>query len=251
MLLNWFWAVVDWSSIPMMAAVTGILVWKRLRREFPFFFWFLVVTQAVGVLRFVAQFGTPLTYYYAYWASGLAFEICNILAVYELFARRLFARFHKTSVYRWLFPVAALVISLFAWLASKETSSVTTFVVVINRVLEFVAVALLVFFIALMMIMGRVWTRYEFGIAFGLVINSAGSLITSAMWVRTHYHWTTIDRLPAIALDISCILWLYCFWSSDGKRTPAAPPLDPAMLHEARSWETMLKDWLTPGKSKR
>src|SRR5262249_35493898 len=224
MAANWFWAVVDWSSVPMMAGVTGILVWKRLHREFPFFFWFLVVTQAVGVLRFVAQYGTPRTYYYAYWASGLAFEICNILAVYELFAQRLFARFHRTNVYRWLFPVTALVISLFAWLTSKETSSVTSIVVIVTRVLEFVAVALLVFFIALMMVMGRMWTKYEFGIAFGLVINSAGSLVTSAMWVRTHYQWTIIDRLPALALDISCLLWLYCFWSGDRTQvTPASP----------------------------
>jgi hypothetical protein len=58
-----------------------------------------------------------------------------------------------------------------------------------------------------------------------------------------------LNRIPVIAFDIACIIWLYCFWNAP-KSEPAVPtaPLSPAALHEAKKWEASLKDYISSGK---
>lgn len=249
---GWLWQFLNWMSLPVLAVVAGILVWRKLHRVFPLFFWFLVVTVLVGLLRFVAQFGTANTYRYVYWTSDLAIMIFTFLAVYELFVSRLFPQFYRIKPYRFLFAAAAAAIIFAGWLTAFESSRQAAALLTEARVLNFVVVAVLIFLVALMLLMGREWTRESFGIAFGFAINAAASLITSATWVRTRYRPTSIDQLPLIAFDASCLIWLITFWKPE-KRTQFLPAdqLDPEMLHQARSWETLLKNWLTPGKSRR
>jgi hypothetical protein len=61
-----------------------------------------------------------------------------------------------------------------------------------------------------------------------------------------------IDQLPLIAFDISCLVWLITVSKpKKGTRFSPAGQLDAEMLHEARSWETLLKTWLSSGKGRR
>jgi len=99
-----------------------------------------------------------------------------------------------------------------------------------------------------MLIMGREWDRQEFGIAFGFGLDVSTSLASIALFSHISVN-ATFGRLPAIAYDIACFVWLYCFWSG-GRAAIEVPsePLQPEMLREARKWEEVLKDWITPGK---
>jgi hypothetical protein len=247
--IGWFWEIVNWLALPILAVLAGFLVWRGLHREFPFFFWFVVVTDILTLLRFMAQFSSQRTYFYAYWVSDLVITIFNFLAVYELFVRRLFPRFFKTRFFRYLFPAVAAVIIFFGWLTALESPNRNAAFLIEARVLDFVLVAMLAFFVGLMILMGRQWTRHDFGIALGFGINSAAFLFASAMWVRTHYRPTSVDHLPLIAYDLTCLIWLYCFWTAP--KTPvslASPHLPQEALREAQKWETVLKDFITPDK---
>jgi hypothetical protein len=243
-----FWEIVDWLSLPILAALAVILLWRGHRREFPFFFWFVVVTEFSTVLRFLVRFSSPQTYFYAYWISDLVITVFNFLAVYELFVRRLFPRFFKVRFYRYLFPIMAAIIIFFGWLTALQAPDKNAAFLIEARVLDFVLVAMLAFFVALMMLMGRQWTRYDFGIALGFGINSAAFLFASAMWVRTHYRPTSVNHLPLIAYDLTCIVWLYCFWTAPKTPVSPSPTLPTEALHEARKWESTLKDFIAPGK---
>jgi hypothetical protein len=59
------------------------------------------------------------------------------------------------------------------------------------------------------------------------------------------------DSIEIITYDLVCLVWLIVFLKPQ-QRTPLQPfeKLDPEMLHHARVWESLLKKWLTPGKSK-
>ncbi len=198
------------------------------------------------------QLWSSRTYSYVYWISDLVLMILTFLAVYELFVMRLFPRFYTLAIFRYLFGIAASFTILVGWLTALEAANRAAALAIEDRVLDFVVVAMLTFFVSLMLLMGREWSKYDLGISFGFVINAAASLITSAAWVRSRYKHTIIDQLPLIAFDISCFIWLITFWKPE-KRTEFLSPeqLDPAMLHQARSWETVLKNWLIPGRSKR
>jgi hypothetical protein len=246
--IGWFWEIVNWLSLPILAALAGTLLWRGLSREFPLFFWFVVVTDVLTVLRFLAQFSSPRTYFYAYWISDLVITVFNFLAVYELFVRRLFPRFFKVRFYRYLFPITAAAIIFFGWLTALEAPDKNAAFFIEARVLDFVLVAMLAFFAGLMMLMGRLWTRCDFGIAVGFGINSAAFLFASAMWVRTHYRPSSVDHLPLIAFDVTCLIWLYCFWTAPKSTAiPPAPPSTEALL-EAKKWEDSLKNFVSHGK---
>ncbi|HLW53340.1 MAG TPA: hypothetical protein VKW06_10895 [Candidatus Angelobacter sp.] len=250
---SWLWEILSWISLPVIALLAGILVWRRLHRVFPLFFLFLLASELVGILRFVAsRYGKPLTYFYVYWISDLVLMICSFLAVYELFLLRLFPKFYKVGLYRRIFALAAAIIMAAAWSAAFLSSNRGAWFAAESRVLSLVLVATLAFFASLMMIMGRAWTKYDFGVGFGFAINNAAILTTSAVWVRVHFQSTNLQQLPLIAFDLSCLLWLYCFWSEDkSSGRDLAVPVDTGVLHQARTWETMLKTWLSPGKGKR
>ena len=70
-----------------------------------------------------------------------------------------------------------------------------------------------------------------------------------AIWSHSPSKNALLNRIPVIAYDIACIIWLYCFWNAP-KSEPAVPtaPFSPAALHEAKKWEESLKDYISPGK---
>ena len=247
--VRWLWGVVDWASLPIVAAVAGILVWRKLHREFPFFFAYLLATEVAGIVCLAAQLRGPRAYFYAYWISDLVLGVLNVLVVYELFGLRLFTWFYRVRIYRYLFATVAAIILLGAWLSAMESADKYRRLIVQDRVFDFVIVAMLTFFVLLMMVMGREWTRYDFAIAFGLVIADAGALIASAMWVRTRYQQSTVQELAPFTYDIACLIWLFSFWSTKrvfNRRVPA--DLEPEMVQEARRWEAVLKAWIVPRK---
>jgi hypothetical protein len=246
---GWLWEVLSWMSLPVLAVLAGILVSRKLQHEFPFFFWYLIATEIGTAVRFVAQFGSGLTYFYAYWTSDLGITIFNFLAIYELIARRLFPGFQQVRLYRYLFPVASSAIIVLGWLIALEAPAKNTAFLIEARVLSFILAAILAFFISLMLVMGRSWTRYDFGIAFGFALTNATFLIGMLARARSRYGPTSIDQLPLIAFDATCLIWLFAFWKP-ARRTEllSAESLDPALLRQAREWEGTLKNWLALGK---
>lgn len=243
---EWLWGTVNWMSLPVVALLAGILVWRKLHREFPFFFAFLVATEIVGLLRFVT-FTNQRMYFYVYWISNLFIDVLILLAVYELFALRLFPRFHKVRIYRFLFAVVGVIIVVASWLVAIASSNKYRAFIVQDRVFDFIAVGMLAFFVSLMMVMGREWTKYQFGIAFGLVMANVGTLLASAMWLRSLSSQRVLEEIAPIAFDVACLIWLYCFWSGDKGLSRAAPaPPQPEMVQEARRWEAVLKEWIVP-----
>ena len=78
----------------------------------------------------------------------------------------------------------------------------------------FVRAAGLFFFVALMLVMGRQWSKQEFGIALGFGLDVSASLILLGTWARTSNRSGIIAGLTPIAYDIACLIWLYCFWAA-------------------------------------
>jgi len=101
----------------------------------------------------------------------------------------------------------------------------------------------------LMVLMGRNWTRYDFGISLGFGIQAAIALLNSAVRTWLHHSSTILDNLEFIAYDVACLIWLITFWKPEKSPPPVSGDhFTPATLDEAKKWEDTLKDFLTPGK---
>ncbi|HEX5434768.1 MAG TPA: hypothetical protein VFY05_11060 [Candidatus Angelobacter sp.] len=171
------------------------------------------------------------------------------LALYEVFLRRLFPRFHKVSLYRALFPGAAAAILLLTIIAVLQSSDRSAAFHIASRAFDFVRTAFLVFFMLLMLLMGRQWSRYDLGITLGFGIQAAAALANAAVRSRLGHRSQFFDTAEAITFEAACVIWLITFSKPEhAHRLQPAETLDPLVLPQARKWESVLKDWLTPGK---
>jgi hypothetical protein len=251
---KWLWDGIVWLSLPLLGVLGGVFVWRRLYRELPFFFLYVLSGLLIGVVRLITyRLGSSQAYFYVYWYSEFAGTMAPMLAIYEVFLRRLFPAFHKVRLYRFLFPAAAFVIAFLAFLsAAHAATDLRAAFDSTSRALDFLRSAVVGFFAALTLLMGRRFAGSDFWIAAGFGIQAAVALANAAIRTRFPSTAAAFDVAEIVTYDLVCLTWLVTFWRSDTEREPpASTHLDPAMLHEARSWETMLKDWLTPGKNKR
>ena len=239
--------IVGWLSLPVLAVLAGILVWRRALRAFPHFFNYVVINELVGLARLLA-YHAPAMYGRIYWISDVLIAIFAFLATYELFAKRLFPRFSSVRFYHYLFPAAATVVSLVAVPPLIEMHRRSILLMTIH-VFDVLRVAILFFFVGLMVFMGRRWTRYEFGIAMGLVVEASALLMTSVVWPSQSFIRHAMDQLPVIAYDIACLIWLITFLKQEKPEPVPSVPVSPEVLKEARKWEETLKGSLSKKKS--
>lgn len=246
----WVELLVDWISLPSLVLLAWVLLYRKAHREFPFFFSYVIVTELSNIVRLVALRAHVKEYFNVYWISDTIIAVFAFLATYELFVKRLFPAFYKIRFFRYLFSAAAVVITVpavSAALMGHHQEALMT----MAQVYMFLRAAVLVFFVALMLMMGRQWDKQEFGIAFGFGLTTSTSLALIAIWAHTSASGFIVDRLSLIAYDIACFVWLYCFWSG-GRASVKGPAesLQPEMLREARKWEDVLKDWIIPRNRK-
>jgi hypothetical protein len=245
---GWTWDLLGWGALPIVAVLLFILLFRRLVSEFPLFFSYLVATEVVGIVR-LAWFASPVqTYRYVYWISDIIYTFFALMATYELFVKRLFPGFYKIRFYRYIFLFAALLTTLLSTVLALTSGHFRLLVTTIY-VYSFVRAAILMFFVGLMLLMGRQWSKLEFAIAFGLGLDVSTSLASLGIWSHTPSATVLINRVSEVAYDIACIVWLYCFWTAP-KAQPAisSVSLSAEALHEAKKWEDSLKDFMSQGK---
>jgi len=247
MYLNWFWQFVGWLPLPLLVVLTGVVLWRKVYQRFQLFVVYVVLSTAITIARFAVSRIGYVTYFYFYWISDLLLLIVAFAVIYDLFARKLFAGFYKIRFYRHWFPIAIIATLALAIFTATTAPSRKEWFLIASRTLNFLEVAFLVFFGGLMVFLERDWTRYELGISLGFAIKSCITLIVAALQVSLHYKVTVADQIPALAYDVSCIVWIiYCWPGLERSANRMAPlTIKPEWLEEAKKWERQLKDWIS------
>lgn len=244
----WLYGFIDWLALPSLALLAIVLIYRNQHKQFPFFSLYVITTELVGLTRLAASEAPALVYSYVYWISDIIVVLFSLLAVYELFVKRLFPGFYKVRFFRYLFPITAILINILVVLIAVYGNH-RRLLLLSARTGEFLRAAILVFFVALMALMGRQWEKREFGIAAGFALDVSTSLAALAIWSHAPSKNGLVSRVPVIAYDIACLIWLYCFWNAP-KTEPAGPqsPLSAEVLQDAKHWEATLKDFMSQGK---
>lgn len=237
-----------WFPVVVLTLLSAVFLLRRLWSELPLFFLYIVSAPAVGMLRYAAFLASKTLYFYIFWISELELAVVFSLALYEVFLRRLFPRFHKVRLYRRLFPTAAALILLLTIIAALQSPDTKAAFLTASRAFDFVRTAFLVFFMILMLLTGRQWSRYDLGITLGFGIQAAAALANAAVRARLGHRSSMFDTVEAVTFELACIIWLITFVKPERSDHLQPAALDPAMLDQARKWETILKDWLTPGR---
>ncbi|HEY6252707.1 MAG TPA: hypothetical protein VI685_22350 [Candidatus Angelobacter sp.] len=238
-----YWQIVYWLSTPALAALGAIFLLRRLFQSFRLFFAYVLIAFLSDVSRLVAYPRSFRVYAYTYWISQLVNTVFAILAISELFLKRLFPQFQKIGFYRSLFSIMAVLLVGLATLTAFH-SIPTGILVKILHVLDFLRVATLFFFVGLMVFMGRRWGRYEFGIALGFSVDAAAFLTAFAINTRPGLLRNFAANLPVFAYDIACLIWLITFLKPEKSSPVPTGPLSPEVIEEAQRWEKAArKSW--------
>jgi hypothetical protein len=245
---GWVWELVGWAALLIVAALVVIFLYRRLAPEFPLFFLYLLATELVGIVRFAASGASPHVYHNVYWITDIGYTLFALTATYELFIKRLFPDFYKVTFYRYIFVAAVILITILAIVIGLIGGHARVLVLTVY-VYNFIRVAILFFFVALMLVMGRQWNKQEFGIAVGFGLDVSMSLAALGVWFHTPSMAVIINRTSGVVYDVVCLIWVYCFWSA--RRTTisaASTALSAETLGEAKKWESSLKDFISPNK---
>jgi|SRR5215467_9355210 len=242
-----FKQITYWFCTPALAVLVGLLFWRRLASQFPFFLIYVIVACLRDLVGLWAYYRSRANYFYIYWIAYLVSAFCIFLATFELFIRRLFPRFYNVLFYRYLFSVAGVAAIALGIYAASGGGNLAIVPNVINT-LNFLRVVVLIFLVALMLFMGRHWNRYEFGIALGLGVDAAAFVITYALFLRSGPLHGIVRELPVLAGDAACLIWLVTFLKPE-KTTPApTQPVSSEVLKDAKKWQETLKGSLTGKK---
>jgi hypothetical protein len=241
--------ILFWFPVGVLGLLSVIFLCRRIYSELPFFFLYTSSSFVFGVMRYSAFRLNSGAFFYVYWISELAGAVIFSLAIYEIFFRRIFPRFLSIRFYRKLFPSVALVVLLLTVAAALQSSDRAGAFRLASRIFDFIRTAFLLFFMALMLVMGRQGTRYESGITLGFGIQAAAALANAAVRGKLGHRSRLFDTAETITFELACVIWLITFLKpKEPDHLQPAASLDPDMLRQARKWETALKDWLTPGK---
>ncbi|HEY2362360.1 MAG TPA: hypothetical protein VGK36_14660 [Candidatus Angelobacter sp.] len=243
----WLRFVLDWLGLPALALLAIVLIYRRWGRVFPYFLIYVITAEAIGLIRLVAARIFPEGYSKIYWISDTVLVAAAFLATYEVLVKRLFPGFYRVRLYRSIFPIAAILITILMILSALFGNHFSRLAMAIHTV-EFIRGAALFFFVLLMIVMGRRWEKQEFGIAFGFALDVSATLMLLSTWTHADKRASLADW-SVVAYDIACIVWLYCFWADPkNSGTISFPPISPENLRDARKWEETLKDYIAPGK---
>jgi hypothetical protein len=245
---SWLSLLVNWFGLPALALLGFVLVYRRWHRVFPLFAVYVIVAELLGIARLISSGAPSEVYAKIYWISEAVSAALALVATYEVFLKRLFPSYRRIRLYRILFPVAAILITVCAAVDALLGGHFSILAKTIHLYI-FVRAAGLFFFVALMLIMGRRWNKQELGIAFGFGLDVSASLILLGTWAHSSSRSAIIAGWSVFAYDIACLVWLYSFWTAPKAQATVSPPeLSLDALQEAKKWEGSLKDFMSQGK---
>ena len=230
-------------------ALASILVWRRLYKDFPFFFAYIISSILIAIVRLSVS-GNYLTFFRVVWATEALYALLALLALHEVF-RWVFLAFFEKRWFWLFFPSAfaamSTLVALYHFRAlPAQANQAINLILSFGMAVNWVQAGLFVLFFALVWFHGIRWRDYPFGIVVGFTVIAIGSL--GARWARSEFG-TKFNFLasyaPAVAYIVAVVLWLITFI-----RPPEAEPewalnMTPEqMLHEVQQYTRIIERFL-------
>lgn len=235
-------AIADAGAV----VLTGILIWRKLYREFLFFFIYVTSSIGIAILR-LSVGGNYRTFFKTYWTTEAIYALLALLALHEAF-RWVFRPFFEKRWFWLFFPVVFLAIAIMAGLyhfhgLPSEANQVINLVLSFSLAVNWVEAGIFVLFFLLVWFHGIRWRDYPFGIVVGFAVIAVGSL--ASRWARsefgTKFNWLA-SYAPAVAYLLAVLLWIATFVRPPEPDPEWAINMTPEqMLHEVRQYTKVIE----------
>jgi hypothetical protein len=238
-----------WYAQPGLHLAAAAALWRRkLHKQFPYFFAFLLVQVANFAITFpfYGNYKWYAWYFWLYWTGEAVNAILGFKVIHEIFLD-VFRPYHAlkdlgTPVFGWAGAVMMLVSVVVAASNSLGRDPVVQAVTTLERSVHVVQVGLILFLVIFARFLGVSRRQLSFGIALGFGCFSGAELVMLAMYsgrLLGHVHLTVLNML---FYDCAVMGWIaYGLWATVARQEGINPL-------RTRRWEQSLAE-LQPGGS--
>jgi hypothetical protein len=229
-----------WFAHPtLQASLVGIMLWRKLHRTFPIFFFYVVFQIVVFAITFPLQ--SPRFYaifFYLYWATTAVSVVLGFRVIHEIFLD-VFRPYHTLrDLGSVLFKWAGLVMLMVAAVVAASTASGTehplqTGIMTLQSSVRVVQCGLILFLLVFSRYLGTNWRQKSFGIALGFGAFAGVELSLVALNASSdNVSQVLTSFINMTAYNITILVWVGYMLLKSPARAPAAHMLRPQRWEE-------------------
>jgi hypothetical protein len=239
-------ALYLWCAQPILQSVVAVILWHRkMHKQFPVFFLFLLVQVANFAVIFPLWLvGDFKMYFVFFWLGEAANAVLGFKVIHEIFLD-VFRPYHTlkdlgTLLFKWAGVVMLLVSVVVAFSNSFDQSPLVHAVTTLQRSVRIVQFGLILFLLLFSRFLGVSRKQVSFGISLGFGLFAGVELMLMALNSGGFVRQGNLNLVNMVALILAILVW--CGYSLSRKAVRVA-----AVNHlQTQRWEQGLADLQQP-----
>ncbi len=237
---------VLWISHPVLELLlAAALIWRRLYRKFPVFFYFIIFQLLHFAVMFpIHQYASYNLYFYSYWVASTIDLTFGFLVIHEIFLD-VFRAYHTlrdlgTILFKWAALVMMIVALVVAVSSPAEQSPIVVAVLTMQRCVRVIQCGLVLFLMIFSNYLAVSWKQHSFGIALGMGVLASTQLAGNALYSGLKISGSSFVLANTALYCCTLLVWL------GYAAVKAAAPVDLTTALVSQRWERSLTDLQHP-----
>jgi hypothetical protein len=228
-----------WFAHPaLQTSLVGVMLWRKLHRTFPMFFWYVAFQPIAFALTFPlyrAHLYTP--FFYAYWFTTAISVLLGFRVIHEVFLE-VFRPYHTlrdlgSVLFKWAGLVMLMVAGVVAASAtSGDGNPLETGIMTLERSVRVVQCGLILFLLVFSRYLGTNWRQKSFGIALGFGAFAVVELSLVAVNASNVINQVLSSFINMTAYNVTIFIWVGYMLMKSPAREPLAHMLRPQRWEE-------------------
>src|SRR4030081_1046599 len=231
-----------WCAQPILQSVVAIILWRRkLHKQFPVFFTFLIAQDVNFAVIFPLWLaGNHTMYFWLFWLGEAVNAVLGFKVIHEIFLD-VFRPYHTlkdlgTLLFKWAGVVMLLVSVVVAFSNSFDQSPLVHAVTTLQRSVRIVQLGLILFMLLFSSFLGVSRKQVSFGISLGFGLFAGVELMLMALNSGGFVRPGNLNLINMVTFVLAIIVWLGYSLSRKAVRVGAVNHL------QTQRWEQGLAD---------
>jgi hypothetical protein len=231
-----------WCAQPILQSVVAVILWRRkLHKQFPVFFVFLLAQVAnFAIIAPLWLTGKYSVYFGIFWLGEAVNAILGFRVIHEIFVD-VFRPYHTlkdlgTLLFKWAGVVMLLVSVVVAFSNSYDQSPMVHAVTTLQRSVRIVQFGLILFLILFSRFLGVSRKQISFGISLGFGLLAGVELLLMALNSGGFVNHTNLNVINMLMYLMAVCVWIGYSLSRKAVREVAVNHL------QTKRWEQSLAD---------
>jgi hypothetical protein len=247
--MNWHSQTVVfclWGAQPILESAVAVIFWRRkLHRQFPAFFWFLLAQVTNFAIIFPLWLtGSHTLYFWFFWLGEAVNAVLGFKVIHEIFLD-VFRPYHTlkdlgTLLFKWAGVVLLLLSLVVAFSNSLDGDPLVHALATLQRSVRVVQVGLVIFLLLFSRFLGVSRRQICFGISLGFGLLASVDLILMALNLGGFVADENLNLIDMAACNLAILVWFGYSLSRKALRQATVNHL------QTQRWEQGLADLQTP-----